>query len=123
MSAPRLLKSYLSGRWAEGTGRAQTLVNPATEEPLAEVKSGGLDLAGALEHARKVGGPALRAMTLGERGAMLRRMTDALQAHRNELLDLAVANGGNTRGDASSTWTARSSRWPPTRTWARAWAR
>ena len=100
MSAPRLLKSYLSGRWAEGTGRAQTLVNPATEEPLAEVKSGGLDLAGALEHARKVGGPALRAMTLGERGAMLRRMTDALQAHRNELLDLAVANGGNTRGDA-----------------------
>ena len=31
---------------------------------------------------------------------MLRAATDALQAHRNELLDLAVANGGNTRGDA-----------------------
>ena len=27
-------------------------------------------------------------------------MCDALQAHRDELLDLAVANGGNTRGDA-----------------------
>ena len=31
---------------------------------------------------------------------MLRAVTDALQAHRNELLDLAVANGGNTRSDA-----------------------
>ena len=47
-----------------------------------------------------VGGPALREMTFAERGAVLRAATDALQAHRNELLDLAVANGGNTRGDA-----------------------
>ena len=27
-------------------------------------------------------------------------MCDALVAHRDELLDLAVANGGNTRSDA-----------------------
>src|SRR5262249_20334493 len=99
VSTLRVLKSYLAGRWTDGTGRAQALVNPATEEPLAEVRSGG-DLAGALEHARKIGSPALRAMTFAARGAMLRRMTDALQARRNELLDLAVANGGNTRSDA-----------------------
>src|SRR6476646_4803317 len=55
---------------------------------------------GTLDHARTVGGPALRAMTFGDRGAMLRACVDALQAHRNELLDLAVANGGNTRSDA-----------------------
>ena len=39
-------------------------------------------------------------MTFAERGALLKAVADALQAHRDELLDLAVANGGNTRGDA-----------------------
>src|SRR6185295_12443325 len=90
----------LGGRWVEGSGRAHPLLNPATEEPLAQVRSEGLDLAGALQFARTEGGRALRAMTFAERGAMLRAVTDALQAHRNELLDLAVANGGNTRSDA-----------------------
>ena len=100
MSERRVLSSFLSGRWASGGGRTHTLVNPATEEPLADVRSEGLDLAGALSFARTVGGPALRSMTFAQRGAMLRAVTDALQAHRNELLDLAVANGGNTRSDA-----------------------
>ena len=100
MSARRRLQSHLAGRWVEGTGPVQTLVNPATEEPLAEVGSGGMDLGAALQFARATGGPALRALTFAQRGAALRAMTDALQAHRNELLDLAVANGGNTRSDA-----------------------
>ena len=55
MSERRVLPSYLGGRWAAGTGRTHTLVNPATEEPLAEVKSEGLDLRGALDHARTQG--------------------------------------------------------------------
>jgi 3,4-dehydroadipyl-CoA semialdehyde dehydrogenase len=100
VSELRRLRSYLAGQWVEGSGRAHTLLNPATEEPLAEVRSEGLDLRGALEFARTEGGPALRAMTFAERGAMLRAATDALQSRRNELLDMAVANGGNTRSDA-----------------------
>src|SRR5688500_3872000 len=84
----------------EGTGDLATLVNPATEEPLARAGTGGIDMAAVLDHARAKGGAALRAMTFAERGAMLQAATEALQAHRNELLDLAVANGGNTRGDA-----------------------
>jgi 3,4-dehydroadipyl-CoA semialdehyde dehydrogenase len=94
------LQSFLAGRWESGGGRALTLVNPATEEPLAQVRTEGLDLAGALDFARAQGGGALRAMTFAQRGAMLRAVTDALQGRRNELLDLAVANGGNTRSDA-----------------------
>ena len=54
----------------------------------------------ALEHARRKGGPALRALSFAERGALLKEMAKAIQAHRDELLDLAVANGGNTRSDA-----------------------
>jgi len=94
------LKSHLEGRWVGGTGPAETLLNPATEEPLASVAAGGLDRASALAFARAKGGPALRAMTLAERGALVKAMADTLSAHRNELLDLAVTSGGNTRGDA-----------------------
>ncbi len=94
------LPSYLGGRWVEGSQNEETLVNPATEEPLALAVTAGFDLPGALVHARTRGGPALRALTFTERGRMLKAMSDALQAHRDELLDLAVANGGNTRSDA-----------------------
>jgi 3,4-dehydroadipyl-CoA semialdehyde dehydrogenase len=93
------LRSHLGGRWVEGAS-PQTLVNPATEEPLARAGSGGLDLAAALEFARGTGGPALRALTFAQRGQLLQGIADALQAHRDELLDLAVRNGGNTRSDA-----------------------
>src|SRR5690349_4482510 len=96
----KTLRSYLGGRWVEGSGARQTLVNPATEEPLAQASSEGLDLASALEHARGKGGPALRALSFAERGGLLKEMAKAIQAQRDELLDLAVANGGNTRSDA-----------------------
>ncbi|MSQ73110.1 MAG: 3,4-dehydroadipyl-CoA semialdehyde dehydrogenase [Betaproteobacteria bacterium] len=96
----KTLASYLGDRWVEGTGTPQVLLNPATEEPLAAASSEGIDLAAALDHARKVGGAALRALSFAERGALLKAMAQAMQAHRDELLDLAVANGGNTRSDA-----------------------
>ena len=94
------LRSYVSGAWAEGTGSLQTLVNPATEESLARAGTGGIDMAAGLEYARSKGGPALRALTFAERGALLKAMSDVIQAHRDEILDLAVKNGGNTRSDA-----------------------
>jgi len=94
------LESYLGGRWAGGRGAAHTLVNPATEAPLATASSEGLDLAAALEFARARGGPALRALSFAERGALLKAMAEALQEARDELLALGIANCGNTRSDA-----------------------
>lgn len=94
------LASYVCGRWAPGSGTAQTLVNPATEEPLATASSEGVDLAAALAYGRDKGGPALRALSFAERGTLLRGMADALQEARDELLVLNIANGGNTRPDA-----------------------
>src|SRR5256886_5324661 len=96
----KTLRSYLGDRWVEGSSAWQTLVNPATEEPLAQVSSDGLDLAAALAHARGKGGPALRALSFAERGNLLKEMATAIQAHSDELLALAVANGGNPRSDA-----------------------
>ncbi|MBV9950109.1 MAG: 3,4-dehydroadipyl-CoA semialdehyde dehydrogenase, partial [Myxococcales bacterium] len=76
------------------------LVNPATEEPLAEVSAASVDLAGALRFARERGGPELCAFSFRQRGAFLRTLSRALHAHRDELLALEIENGGNTRQDA-----------------------
>jgi 3,4-dehydroadipyl-CoA semialdehyde dehydrogenase len=96
----RNLGSYVCGRWIEGGGAAQTLINPATEAPLAQASCEGVDLAAALAHAREAGGAALRAMSFAERGEMLKSAANALQVHRDELIGIGVANGGNTRSDA-----------------------
>jgi oxepin-CoA hydrolase/3-oxo-5,6-dehydrosuberyl-CoA semialdehyde dehydrogenase len=94
------LRSYVYGEWVKGTGKAATLVNPATEEVLATTSTEGIDFGKALDFARTKGSPALRAMTFAQRGEMLRAMSRAIHAKRDELLGLAMANGGNTRGDA-----------------------
>ena len=94
------LQSFLEGRWQEGSGEPSVLVNPSTEEPIAETSTEGLDFAGAARYAREVGGPALRGLSPSERAALLRAMSKALGEHRDELLDLAMRNGGNTKGDA-----------------------
>jgi oxepin-CoA hydrolase/3-oxo-5,6-dehydrosuberyl-CoA semialdehyde dehydrogenase len=93
------LRSYVYGEWVAGTGAATTLVNPATESPLGEIRAGGIDFARVLDHAR-AGGATLRSLTFGQRAALLKAVARALHANREELLDLAQASGGNTRGDA-----------------------
>ncbi|HWU86191.1 MAG TPA: 3,4-dehydroadipyl-CoA semialdehyde dehydrogenase [Kofleriaceae bacterium] len=96
----QLLASYLSGSWSPGAGARATLVNPATEAPLAEVATGGHDLAAAFSHARTAGVRELARLTFAERGALLGALAKAIHGAREELIALAVANGGNTRGDA-----------------------
>jgi oxepin-CoA hydrolase/3-oxo-5,6-dehydrosuberyl-CoA semialdehyde dehydrogenase len=100
MRGMETLRSFVGGRWAAGSGSSQTLLNPATEEPLAQASTEGLDLPAAFSHARNTGGPALRALSFAERGALLKAVADAIQGERDALLELGIANGGNTRSDA-----------------------
>ncbi len=96
----KTLRSYVEGRWVDGKEPFATLVNPATEEPLARTSTSGIDFAAALEFGRAQGGPALRELTFAQRGELLKAWSKALHAARDELLGLAMQNGGNTRGDA-----------------------
>ena len=96
----QLLASYLAGKWSPGSGTKHSLVNPTTEEVLAEVHTGGHDLAAAFAHARGAGARELAGMTFAQRGAVLAALAKAIHGAREELIALAVANGGNTRGDA-----------------------
>lgn len=99
-SSMQRMRSLLSGVWVDGQGRGATLLNPATEESVAESSSHGLDLAGGLAFARVEGGAALRALTFAERGKLLAELARRIHEHRDELIELAMTNGGNTRSDA-----------------------
>ncbi len=94
------LCSYVAGQWREGSGDARLLVDPSTEEVVAQSRSEGFDVPAAFEHARTAGGGALNAMTFAERGAMLRALSDAVVAARPRLLELSMINNGATRSDA-----------------------
>jgi oxepin-CoA hydrolase/3-oxo-5,6-dehydrosuberyl-CoA semialdehyde dehydrogenase len=94
------LKSYVAGEWVLGKGKHATLVNPTTEEPVAQASTEGIDMEKVLTHARDVGAPALRVMTFAERGEILRKMSKAIHGAREELIEIGVKNAGNTRQDA-----------------------
>ena len=95
-----LLSSYLQDRWVTGKAPLATLVNPSTEEAVAQTSTAGIDMGALLDHARAQGGPALRELTFAQRGKLLKAWSKALHAARDELIGLAIQNGGNTRGDA-----------------------
>lgn len=94
------LKSYLMGSFQSGEAEGtQELFDPSTGEVVATTSTQGLDLAGAVAFAREKGGPALRAMTFAERGAMLKAMSKVLYEKRDELLAISARNAGTTRSD------------------------
>ncbi|HEX4961697.1 MAG TPA: 3,4-dehydroadipyl-CoA semialdehyde dehydrogenase [Thermoanaerobaculia bacterium] len=97
----KTLKSYVLGSWQEGKGGFVTLVDPSTEEEIARASSEGIDFAAVLAYARERGGPALRAMSFGQRAALLKEMSKVLRDHRDELLDLSARNTGTTKPDGS----------------------
>jgi 3,4-dehydroadipyl-CoA semialdehyde dehydrogenase len=96
-----MLESYLGGQWSRGDGVETELVNPVSGEILASVSARGLDLDAALQFARKRGGAALRSLTFAERAKLIGAIADALAANRGRYEAIAIANSGNTRGDAA----------------------
>ena len=94
------LSSYLMGAWCAGDDEGAPLYDPTTEQLVARASTAGLDIGAAMTYARDVGGPALRAMTFAERGALLAAMSKAIHAKREELIEMGRINAGNTRGDA-----------------------
>ena len=97
----KTLKSYVGGRWHEPSTDLVSLIDPSTEEAVAQTSSSGVDFGAVLAYARQQGGPALRAMGLAERGALLKSMSKTLREKREELLDLSRLNNGTTLSDGS----------------------
>ena len=95
------LESYLGGQWSRGQGVETELIDPTNGHVLATASAKGLDFASALDHARKQGGPALRALSYAERAKLLSAVADVLIANRARYEEIAVANSGNTKIDAA----------------------
>ena len=93
------LKSYAEGQWVEGTGRAAILANAISGEPVAEIDSTGVDFAGMLDYARRVGGPALRKLTFHQRALRLKALATYLMERKEEFYELSKATGA-TRTDS-----------------------
>ena len=94
------LRSFVQGEWVAGEEPGSTLYNAVTGEPIATASTRGIDRGAALAYGRQVGGASLRAMTFAERGAMLGKMAEVIHGARDELIDIARINSGNTRKDA-----------------------
>jgi oxepin-CoA hydrolase/3-oxo-5,6-dehydrosuberyl-CoA semialdehyde dehydrogenase len=94
-----MIGSYVRGRWHTATDEGTTLRDASTGEPVARVSSTGVDLAGMVEHARRVGGPGLRELTFHQRAAALKQLALHLRERRDGLYEQS-ARSGATLGDA-----------------------
>mgnify|MGYP002624273632 CR=1 FL=1 len=96
---PITLNNYAEGAWAPGAGAMAELRSAIDGEVVALASSQGLDFAAMLRFARDKGGPALRAMTFHQRALMLKKLAEALTAHKEGLYALSY-NTGATKADS-----------------------
>ena len=93
------LGNLVLDRWVEGDGDGTALTSAVDGEAVATLTSDGLDFAGILDHARRVGGSNLRKLTFHERGEMLKALAQYLMEHKQELYTLSTQTGA-TRSDS-----------------------
>ena len=94
----RLKPSYqifVDGRFRDGTGEAIKTINPADEEPLAEVaEAGPSDVDDAIAAARRAFDGPWSAMSGAQRGKYLFRIARAIQERARELAVLESLDNG-----------------------------
>ena len=96
-----LLPNHLAGRWQAGRGEGTPLFDPVLGDELVRVSAEGLDLAEGFAFARRTGGAALRALTYGQRAALLQQVGQVLQAHRADYEAISIANSGTVKADTA----------------------
>ena len=93
------LLNYARDQWIPGDGASLADIASAIDGSLvARTGSGGIDFAAMLDHARNVGGPALRKLTFHERARIIKGLGLAILARKEELYELNYLTGA-TRKD------------------------
>jgi oxepin-CoA hydrolase/3-oxo-5,6-dehydrosuberyl-CoA semialdehyde dehydrogenase len=93
------LESYVQGRWQAGAAAGALLRDATTGEVVAQASSAGIDFAGVLDYARRVGGPKLRALTFHQRAALLKALGRRLGELKEEFYTLSYCTGA-TKADS-----------------------
>ena len=76
------------------------VLEPATEEVMAEIPRAGIDETDAAVAAAKAAFPAWRAVAPADRATILRRLADAIEGEAEKLSTLEARNAGKPIGDA-----------------------
>ena len=93
------LLNYVRDQWVPGDiASLSPIVSAIDGAPVTSTGSGGLDFAAMLDHARTVGGPALRALTFHERARILKGLGMEILAAKEPLYQLNALTGA-TRKD------------------------
>ncbi len=95
---PLKLLNFVGGDWIAASGGLVDVASALNGAPAAQLGSQGVDFSAMAAHARRVGGPALRAMTFHERAKMLKSLAEAIIARKEELYALSALTGA-TRAD------------------------
>ncbi len=86
------IQSFAAGNWISPSKEARPIHSAITGEKIAEAGS-PLDTQAMLDHARDVGGPALRALTFHDRARRLKALALHLKAHKKPLYALSYTTG------------------------------
>jgi len=102
LDQPDLLvsKAYVGGKWIAGDGKPVAVDDPYTLEPIAEVPGLGKTAAGEAIEAADAAFPKWAALPARERGAILRKWFDLIEAHGEDLARIMVRENGKTLADA-----------------------
>jgi oxepin-CoA hydrolase/3-oxo-5,6-dehydrosuberyl-CoA semialdehyde dehydrogenase len=100
LKSSAVLESYVAGRWQRGDTDGEPVLDAATGAEVARVSSRGIDVRSMVDHARTVGGPAIRALTFHERAALLKQLGKHLAADKDALYDLSAHTGATRRDSA-----------------------
>src|SRR6266545_3733550 len=94
-----VLKGPILGSMAVGTGTL-TVIEPATEKVLAELKEASVEDADRAVERAKAAFPAWKSVSPKDRAAAMRRIAAAIDKHREELAQLEARNVGKPITDA-----------------------
>jgi oxepin-CoA hydrolase/3-oxo-5,6-dehydrosuberyl-CoA semialdehyde dehydrogenase len=94
---PELLASYVAGSWYTAPDEGAVVLDAATGDVVARVSATGIDTRAMVDHARHVGGPALRRLTFQQRAAALRELATALDANKAAYHELSLSTGATRR--------------------------
>jgi len=84
----------INGQLVAGQGRAESVLNPSTGEPLCEVREASADQLQLAVNAASTAFPAWAALSAKDRSAYLLKIADAIEAHGDELAMLESLNCG-----------------------------
>ncbi|MEL6118523.1 MAG: phenylacetic acid degradation bifunctional protein PaaZ [Pseudomonadota bacterium] len=91
------VRSFVAGQWIGTDGSARAIHSAVTGEMIARAGNGALDTEAMLDHARRMGGPNLRAITFHQRAKMLKALALYLGEHKQQLYDVSFSTGATQK--------------------------